>query len=454
MSSPRPTPRPFGPSRINKYGLMRVAAILSGPVLLAVSALADWRQARQNHTEDPPVAVVISGESRGILERCGCQQEQSGGLSKRSTVISDLRERYKNILLLDAGNLTPPARTDRDRAEAMLGAFSVMRYDAISAGLAEECLGPAWASGVVAKHGLSIVGGSGTSLDDNMPGVLFERGGLRFMVLNLPTGQELARETLAAIWRSQRDRADVWVVFDRSRLGTNALTGVIHAPMIVVSPPKEPSQTAVLVSPPPSFHEQHLPPSPTSGSLVVVVPELYGISLSSVEVRRVQGRVVVSLAQRITIPYGSKSDPRIVSIVSRYEASHAVSIARPPGRQLDQALFKETTGCQSCHAREYDQWRRTPHSRSWQTLLDKHKSTNPDCISCHTTPVTAGLDLLGESGVGCATCHGNTTLHSLDPAKRTGLIRRPSERTCRSCHDIPNSPKFAYTSYLTKVRHN
>ena len=122
-------------------------------------------------------------------------------------------------------------------------------------------------------------------------------------------------------------------------------------------------------------------------------------------------------------------------------------------RRVDPALFKESVSCRSCHQQAFDQWSYTGHARSWETLVAKGKERNPECISCHTSPFDSGTDLGKNSGVGCATCHGDSTLHSLDPSTLTGLVRRPAAQTCKTCHDVLNSPHFSYAVYMKKVRH-
>ena len=56
-----------------------------------------------------------------------------GGLARRASLISELRETYKNVLLVDAGDFFWPNKEYADlRAEATAAAMQMMAYDAVN----------------------------------------------------------------------------------------------------------------------------------------------------------------------------------------------------------------------------------------------------------------------------------------------------------------------------------
>ncbi len=110
--------------------------------------------------------------------------------------------------------------------------------------------------------------------------------------------------------------------------------------------------------------------------------------------------------------------------------------------------------CKRCHQDEYDQWQTTAHASAFETLEKSLQSTNPECLSCHTTgqrdlpgdgSVTVPADL---RGVQCEACHGLGAEHSRD-----GSYGRTTVATCIGCHDSDNSPDFNFPQYLAKVTH-
>jgi hypothetical protein len=55
----------------------------------------------------PTLRIVYSGNMRGILEPCGCQALQPGGLSRRATLLAALRRQTPAPLLVDPSDNLP-----------------------------------------------------------------------------------------------------------------------------------------------------------------------------------------------------------------------------------------------------------------------------------------------------------------------------------------------------------
>jgi hypothetical protein len=111
--------------------------------------------------------------------------------------------------------------------------------------------------------------------------------------------------------------------------------------------------------------------------------------------------------------------------------------------------------CAQCHTKELAKWSFSDHARSWETLLIKNETQNPECITCHTTGFGApgGFGELTKTnvrkfkGVQCEACHGPLKGHPDDERIKSQKI---SKEVCLSCHDEANSPQFDYVSYLHK----
>ncbi len=110
--------------------------------------------------------------------------------------------------------------------------------------------------------------------------------------------------------------------------------------------------------------------------------------------------------------------------------------------------------CKRCHQDKYDQWQTTAHASAFETLEKSLQSTNPECLSCHTTgqrgiPGDGSVEVPANlRGVQCESCHGIGTEHARD--RSYGDI---SVATCIGCHDSDNSPDFNFPRYLAKVTH-
>ena len=124
--------------------------------------------------------------------------------------------------------------------------------------------------------------------------------------------------------------------------------------------------------------------------------------------------------------------------------------------------------CRGCHAKEYEQWSRTPHAAAFAPLLNAGRGGDKACTPCHTT----GFGLQGGfgaavtsamlGGVQCEVCHGPGEDHVGAPAdlkKETiyGITDQCSfciiQGVCATCHDASNDPDFDFEPALAKVTH-
>lgn len=129
--------------------------------------------------------------------------------------------------------------------------------------------------------------------------------------------------------------------------------------------------------------------------------------------------------------------------------------------QLPHSLIGSNT-CSSCHELQGDFWKTTRHGTAYDTLLNKQKHLDLECLPCHMTiDVPGGKfdSLITESllsypeelqSVGCETCHGNGQKHLQDP-ERFKLVRTPGINICLTCHTDEHDDDFQYQSKLDKI---
>lgn len=126
--------------------------------------------------------------------------------------------------------------------------------------------------------------------------------------------------------------------------------------------------------------------------------------------------------------------------------------------------------CKNCHKSKdlgeaYQKWQSTKHSKAYETLagdeakkIAKEKGIadpqkDAKCVKCHVTAYGADAANLGpkfdaKQGVQCESCHGSGEKHvkarmaaEEDEGVKPGEIERPTEKTCRGCHN-EESPKY------------
>lgn len=137
-------------------------------------------------------------------------------------------------------------------------------------------------------------------------------------------------------------------------------------------------------------------------------------------------------------------------------------VEKKPG---DRAYFKGGD-CASCHPQAVKVWQESRHAGAMKTLVIKNQDYNPECLPCHTTGMGQwdGFVTPEETphriNVQCESCHGPRDGHPVferelraakkqvpvDPATR-------GEELCRSCHTEADSPEFTFEAYWPKIAH-
>jgi peroxiredoxin len=136
------------------------------------------------------------------------------------------------------------------------------------------------------------------------------------------------------------------------------------------------------------------------------------------------------------------------------------------------AQYVGSESCRDCHESEYETWAADPHAAAVATLSKDGKSSDADCLVCHTTgygkpggfprdgAVETHTDL---ARVGCESCHGPGAEHVKKDAPRIGNIVSLGDKCdscvilliCGSCHDEANDPGFEFEviEKIEKQRH-
>jgi hypothetical protein len=111
--------------------------------------------------------------------------------------------------------------------------------------------------------------------------------------------------------------------------------------------------------------------------------------------------------------------------------------------------------CKSCHQAIDAAWNRTKHAHAIDRLTAGDR--DGECIRCHVTG--SAEQIAREKGrpshpnVQCESCHGPASLHVTDPQVTRGMVRKPAESTCESCHNdkSPHYRGFVYTAMVNFV---
>jgi hypothetical protein len=86
------------------------------------------------------ITIIYTGQTHAMLYPCSCPISQDGGVSRRATLVKELRKKYPKLLLLDCGSFTAgglmdeytqSTQLDIERSLVNFKAMELMQYDAV-----------------------------------------------------------------------------------------------------------------------------------------------------------------------------------------------------------------------------------------------------------------------------------------------------------------------------------
>ncbi|MEW6319726.1 MAG: multiheme c-type cytochrome [Acidobacteriota bacterium] len=124
-----------------------------------------------------------------------------------------------------------------------------------------------------------------------------------------------------------------------------------------------------------------------------------------------------------------------------------LAIVAPAAAQTSAAaddVFAGADACRPCHVAIHEAWSRTKHARALRSLSAAYQARE-ECVTCHITAlpgtVAAQLGAPRHPNVQCEACHGPGRDHVATQPALAGLVARPGEAVCVTCHNA-KSPSF------------
>lgn len=157
------------------------------------------------------------------------------------------------------------------------------------------------------------------------------------------------------------------------------------------------------------------------------------------------GRNVMSdnfVQLRLAIPDHPKVGPMVLEAKKRISDAQKGELAegsKEPKETDCGTKFMGAASCKKCHADRYSRWSTTKHANAFQTLVDKHRQFDEECVVCHSLAAECdgGKLSLGSiesyNNVQCESCHGPGELHVASKGKQS-MKPLPTAETCLKCH--------------------
>lgn len=366
------------------------------------------------YSEERPLNIIYTGGINGELEPCGCSPKTDfGGLARLSGHLASHEDELSPYLLVDAGNFTgSDTPQGRLKAEAVLRAYNIMKYDAVAFMNNEKGFPHDFLLSVLRDNAIPAV-------SDSQQPVLIERGGARVNISANPEGN--------------RQNALNVLLTDRPVPESRLIKGwdvIILSSGEILEEPLKVNGTVIVAG---------YPRGKKTGILTLT-----------------KEKGVTSISHKwLSLGNDVEEDPRVRAVLNEYD-SKVAGLLKESVKPLSGETYLGAAGCSECHQPYEESWKKTRHAGAFDSLIKAGKSNDPECIVCHvvgfgekggffTIETTPGL-----ANVQCEECHGLDRKHIEDFSRP---MRPVSEKVCLKCHTRENSPDFDYPVYLKKIIH-
>ena len=448
---------------------------------------------------EPKLALVLTGRLDGYIEPCGCTglANQKGGLSRRHTLLSQLRGKGWEIVPLDLGNQVRRfGRQGEIKFQTTAEVLKTLGYKAVGFGPDDLRLsiGELAAAVVAADDGGSDFVCANVGLLDLTSRYRVVSGG----------GKKIGITSILGTAEQQQVHSDE-IDLTTPEDGLSRVVPILKeadCDLMVLLAYASIDESKRLASQFPDFDivvtaggagEPALQPEKIEGTDAILVQ--VGAKGMYAGVIGVYGKddPAPLRYQRVPLDDRFEDSPQMRDMMIAYqqqlESLGLAGLGLRPVPHPSGWTYVGSRTCGDCHSAAYEVWHKTPHAHATQTLVepperfDVPRHFDPECLSCHVTgwnpegffPEKSGYTGLDSSpllhGNGCENCHGPGSAHvaaengdgALNQVQIDRLrqqMRLPlaeAEQACLKCHDLDNSPDFhvmgTFQKYWKLIEH-
>ena len=177
------------------------------------------------------------------------------------------------------------------------------------------------------------------------------------------------------------------------------------------------------------------------------------------------GRLAPPTTNTVVLDKRIGEDPASKELVDRFKVdlafqrAHGSPAAAPKAKGAVQ--WASGAACVDCHAPALQAWIHSGHAHAYESLVKNHDEVREECLKCHVLGLgtSGGFDVrspkIEMANVQCESCHGPGLRHAMAKAsdRKKGIVARPDEKVCRTCHDSKQDPNFKFSVAWPKIRH-
>lgn len=484
----------------------------SDKTLPAEANVATYEEKNQKIAEDwpkPQAVLFVSGQQHGYIEPCGCTglDNQKGGLIRRDTLLTELRDRGWNLVPVDVGNQVRRSGPQPViKFQTTVDAFKQMEYKAATLGVDDLKLSSVELIQIAGSDGVTpgeFVTANVEVVDSSFfPAYrIIEAGGRKIGVtgaLGIEYKDEIKSEDVIVFDPVEKLPP---VIEELKSEGCDYVVLLAHASLEESRQIAQKVDGIDLVVTAGGFGEPTLHPEKIEGSKSIMVQVgrkgMYGGIVGLFDDPENPVRY-----QKIAISSQFKDSERMLEKFANYQdkvrqAKELTDIlfeglgVAPAGHPSGNK-FVGSEVCGDCHTTAFDIWENSPHVHATESIIAANNDRggiarhhDPECIACHATgwnvrnqfyyPYKSGFLTpdLSEAmmGSGCENCHGPGSQHvdaengdiDVDNDELLKLreqmvieLEHVRQAKCIHCHDLDNSPDFhkkPFEEYWDKVKH-
>ncbi len=394
--------------------------------------------------------LLITGSTYGRLEVCNCPGPMAGGLSRRSGLAFSYRRAYGPVLLLDTGDVFGIGAEDI-RNRYVLQGYRAVGYDAVVLADNEWAALAGMLPGALRASPMAYLSTSASCPASRLPlktHVVRRLGRTKLALLSYlspGTMQFLPGASAAGVVLARPEE----VVRRAGRLKQDGCVVVLvaHATEVELQPFRDAPGVDLIVR---GHTTQPAPGVLRLGSIPLLKvggSEQVGAAALQVE----DGRIAALDFRQEIVDDQWPLDRRLLDIYQAY--AHEAMREALKGQPKGGLEYVSSATCGRCHEPQHLAWRRGPHRRAWQALVEARREGDSNCLMCHTSGFgTAGgfrsrRATAHLAGVNCQDCHR----FNLTPQRGKHAAPPVTEDTCTLCHTPFNSPAFDYAKYRARV---
>lgn len=430
-------------------------------ILISLTLIGcDRKLGSQSDLKEHAAVLYCSGDTAGWITPCGCTSGQSGGMSRRASIISS-ESAYP--IYVDVGGA--PAGVTEYHLEKFLAILKGEKEIGVVAhnlGVPELNLAyEAWEK-IAEQSQVPFVSTNVEPLaSQNKPPVWLKKSVLvehktgLIQILGIVSPRLIS----GGNWKASDPKQAILAEIAKSKADVRVLLAYAEEPELIELAKSIPELSFVIGGPtgqtlPPRRYGRSIVSSATNKGKYLVRANLFGTPEE-----RLSATKVIEVSSEL--PQNSKQDAnleRFYELLKQRDFSAnetGVQVARVPQGVKDYEIAGSSS-CLKCHEGDQHVWVGSHHSHAFASIEKTKAHFEPACQVCHTTgyAMPGGFETVALSadrlGVGCENCHGPSLAHVNQPTKRTPFN---AVDQCRKCHDHENSPKFDYANYWPKILH-